>query len=456
MRTPHAPIAAVRAPLLCALLGTLLTLAACTRGERGEQPPVRVSDTAPAPSPASTAPATPPSAPARSSESSALAEPAASEEFLARCREAAAYSRANDGEVLLVLLHGTPVFEDTAPGFTVQSPHLLASGTKSFCGVAAMCAVADGLLSLDEPVSATIHEWRNDPRKAGVTIRQLLTLSSGLEGLSSTIDSRANAREAGVTDRAKASVAARSLADPGERFIYGPSSFYVFGELLKRKLAAAKTGDADLEAYLDRRIFTPIGIHPSFTRDEAGNANFAGGCRLNAAEWARFGEFLRNGGTHEGKSLLAPELVAEMLRATGPNQRYGLTWWLLVPGAGNEEDDVADGLLADRLEARDGPIGRRLAQRLRERAQGRANGNTGDAASETRAPTTASGKGSHAETDGGPATAIGYSAAGKGKQRLLILPEHGLTIVRFGPLTGSAGFENEQFLQLLLGPDAER
>lgn len=417
---------------------------------------MRVSDAAPAPLPVSTAPASPSSVPERSPDSSALAEPAASEEFLARCRKAAAYSRANDGEVMLVLRHGKPVFEDTAPGFTVQSPHVLASGTKSFCGVAAMCAVADGLLTLDEPVSATIHEWRNDPRKAGVTIRQLLTLSSGLEGLSSTIDSRANAREAGVTDRAKASVAARSLAEPGERFIYGPSSFYVFGELLRRKLVAAKTGDADLEAYLDRRVFTPIGIDPFLARDEAGNANFAGGCRLSAVEWARFGEFLRNGGVHEGTSLLAPELITEMLRATGPNQRYGLTWWLLVPGAGNEEDDVADGLLADRLEARDGPIGRRLTQRLRERAQRRANGNTGNDESESSAPTTASDGGSHAETDERPATVIGYSAAGKGKQRLLILPDHGLTIVRFGPLTGSAGFENERFLELLLGPDVKR
>ena len=361
---------------------------------------------------------------------------------------------------MLVLLHGKPVFEDAAPGFTVRSPHALASGTKSFCGVAAMCAVADGLLTLDEPVSATIHEWKDDPRKSSVTIRQLLTLSSGLASLSSTIDSRANAREAGVTDRAQASIAARSLAGPGERFIYGPSSFYVFGELLRRKLVAAKTGDADLEEYLDRRIFTPIGIKPSFTRDETGNANFAGGGRLNAVEWARFGEFLRNGGVHERKSLLAPELIAEMLRASGPNPRYGLSWWLLVPGAGNEEDDVADSLLADRLEARDGPIGRRLAQRFRARAQGRTNENAVDAAPETNAPNTdadgASPAGTRAGTSAGSSAAIGYSAAGKGKQRLFVLPEHGLTIVRFGPLTGSAGFENERFLELLLGPDVKR
>jgi hypothetical protein len=42
-------------------------------------------------------------------------------------------------------------------------------------------------------------------------------------------------------------------------------------------------------------------------------------------------------------------------------------------------------------------------------------------------------------------------AAGKGKQRLYILPEQKLTIVRFGPLEGSKGFDNREFLRLLLG-----
>jgi hypothetical protein len=46
---------------------------------------------------------------------------------------------------------------------------------------------------------------------------------------------------------------------------------------------------------------------------------------------------------------------------------------------------------------------------------------------------------------------IGFMAAGKGKQRLYILPEQRLTIVRFGPLEGSRGFDNREFMRLLLG-----
>ena len=97
-------------------------------------------------------PAAPLQAEALSAQPTASTEaaPAADDAFLARCRAAAEYSRKHDGEVLLVLLDGKPVFDDAISGLTVDSPHLLASGTKSFSGIAAALAIEDGLLSLEE------------------------------------------------------------------------------------------------------------------------------------------------------------------------------------------------------------------------------------------------------------------------------------------------------------------
>ena len=349
------------------------------------------------------------------------------EAFLARCRAAAEYSRTHDGEVMLVLLHGKPVFEDAASGWSVESPHLLASGTKSFSGIAAALAIEDGLLSLDEKVADTIHEWKGDPRKSQVTVRQLLSLSSGLESLSNIIDSNRNARAAGMANRATASIAAKLLADPGERFIYGPSQFYVFGELMKRKFAAAGTGDADVVAYLDRKVFKPLEISPRFLRDDAGNVNLPGGCRMSARDWAVFGEFVRNGGMHDGKRILGEATLAELMTPHGPNRAYGLTWWLIRDDedALDPESALAADMIADRVERRGTPAARRLAERTRERAA-------------VQAPDPAS-------------PIIGFMAAGKGKQRLYVLPEQKLTIVRFGPLEGSRGFDNREFMRLLLG-----
>jgi hypothetical protein len=57
--------------------------------------------------------ATPLQAEALSAQPTASTEaaPAADDAFLARCRAAAEYSRTHDGEVLLVLLDGKPVFD---------------------------------------------------------------------------------------------------------------------------------------------------------------------------------------------------------------------------------------------------------------------------------------------------------------------------------------------------------
>ena len=345
-----------------------------------------------------------------------------------------AYSREHQGDGVLVLRNGTEVAAEFGNGFAATTPHLLASGTKSFSGIAAALAVADGLLSLDERVSDTITEWRGDDAKRDVTVRQLLSLSAGIESLSAVIDNPRNARAAGVTDRAQASIQARSIARPGARFIYGPSSFYVFGELMRRKLTAAGTGDADIVAYLDRRVFQPLGIAPRFLRDEAGNANLPGGCRVSARDWAVFGEMVRRGGVHvdaQGHEvrILDQAGLDELLRPHGPNVRYGLTWWLLRPGDADPEDAIAADLAADRLDAAgNGPIRRAMRDRLRARAEAAI---AADAAERTEQPIS------------------GYMAAGKGKQRLYVIPEHGLTIVRFGDINGGRDFSDARFLELV-------
>jgi CubicO group peptidase (beta-lactamase class C family) len=377
-------------------------------------------------------PANPAAAPPARAAGTPPAEstPSVDADFLARCRAAAEYSRANGGEVMLVVRDGVPVFEDAIDGFTGDSPHLLASGTKSFSGIAAAIAVDDGLLSFDERVSDTITEWKSDPRKAEITVRQLLSLTSGLESLGSAIDNPRNARAAGITDRAEASIGARLVADPGERFIYGPSSFYVFGELMKRKLAAARTGDRDVVAYLERKAFGPLGIAPRFMRDEAGNANLPGGCRLSAAQWATFGEMVRNGGVHAGTRIVDESSLAELLapRRDGPRKSYGLTWWILFdgPDGADPEDELAGDIAAERLERRGGAVRERMAARIRERA-------------------------AESAADADIGEPLGVMAAGKGKQRLYVLPKHGLTIVRFGPLEGPRGYEDGAFLRLVLG-----
>src|SRR5437764_12086282 len=91
-------------------------------------------------------------------------------------RAAAEYSARHRGVSFLAIQDGRTLLEQNA-----KTPHKIYSGTKAFWDLAALAAAEDGLLNLDERVVGTLTSWRSDPRKAQVTIRQLLDFDSGIE-----------------------------------------------------------------------------------------------------------------------------------------------------------------------------------------------------------------------------------------------------------------------------------
>src|SRR5437899_6868014 len=88
---------------------------------------------------------------------------------------AADYSARHRGVSFLAIQDRRTLLEQNA-----KTAHKIYSGTKAFWDLAALAAAEDGLLRLDERVADTITSW-SDPRKAQVTIRQLLDFDSGLE-----------------------------------------------------------------------------------------------------------------------------------------------------------------------------------------------------------------------------------------------------------------------------------
>lgn len=228
---------------------------------------------------------------------------------------AARYSAARRGVSLVVMAHGQVVFEDYPNEGSAQVAWELASGTKSFCGVWTAAAAADRLLSLDEPCARTLPEWSSDLRSA-ITLRQLLTLTSGLA-----------AGPIGRPPTYSQAVNAQAVAEAGSRFQYGPTPFQVFGEIMRRKLAARGHGYDPLR-HLHARVLEPAGVNPSFWRRGAdGMPLLSHGAALTARAWARYGQFVLDG---------APGLDAGALGAcfegTAANPGYGLAWWLLRPG----------------------------------------------------------------------------------------------------------------------------
>ena len=247
----------------------------------------------------------------------------------ADCARAAQYSERGRGVSTLVIQNGRTVFEHYANGGSASGRWPIFSGTKSFWGIAALAAVRDGLFKLDDPVSDTITEWKSDPRKSRITIRQLLNQTDGIEGAS-------RLQRASIQDRNAMSIRLPALAEPGASFIYGPSHLQIFSELLRRKLGGRGT-----IAYFEEHVSDRLRIgHLNYKKDRRGNPLPATGFELTAREWARLGELLLGSGNYRGRHIVPADLLREAFAGSQANPSYGLTFWLNQQAPSGREMDM--------------------------------------------------------------------------------------------------------------------
>lgn len=246
---------------------------------------------------------------------------------------AADYSAKRRGVSLLVMQDGKVLFETYPDPGAPEKGWELASGTKSFTGVMAGLAQADGLLDINEPAAKTLTEWSGDSRSK-ITIRHLLTLTSGLQGEGEV------ARPPAYADAIKA----KAVRDPGAKFVYGPTDFQCFGEILKRKLRAAGKPE-DPVVWLQARLFDQLGVKPTdWKRGADGNPFLPQGAHLTARHWATFGQWVLDGGKG-----MDPRVHTALFEASSANPGYGLSWWLLrlgligpSPRSGIDGDAIGD------------------------------------------------------------------------------------------------------------------
>lgn len=305
-------------------------------------------------------------------------------------KAAADYSAAHKGQTCVVMYDGKVVFEQYDNGGAADKVQMLASGSKSFVGLAAAAAVSDSILKVDDPASGGILEWKDDPAKSKITYRQLLTLTSGLT---------AGERGSVVRGPAWKDIAAKPMTGkPGEAFDYGAFQLNTFAYALEQKL-----GKETFEAYLSRRILDPLGVKVEWRfKCDDGHPQVGSGAFMTATDWAKVGELVRQQGEWKGKQLIDPKALAQCFQGTPQNPAYGLTWWL--------KKEVSP-------------------EKLRELRILRAD--WGDVAN----------------SDWLPGDLV--AACGAGKQRLYVMPSLKLVVVRQGSLGMS--FSDVEFLKLLLG-----
>lgn len=333
---------------------------------------------------------------------------------LARYDNAATYSDSEAGEAVVVWKNGAIVYQRYSAGYA-NTPHSLASGTKSFSCAFEAFAETEGRLALDDKASTVITEWATDPKKSLITIRGLLSLQSGLSG-----NPAYSPLTATTLDTYQLAVTNTASYNQGEAFIYDPLSFQTFAMIFQAKTGGTYTGNGQITGgtdpvdYLQSKLFTPLGIAQNayvWQRDVKGRPQMAGGASFTATDWIKFGQFMIQRGTWQSTRLLD---AARLNQCTGgyvnpAYKGYGITWWLNANSAGTVSS-------VDRIPTDGQPL-----------------------------------PGFDQVAPNAPADV--YMAAGTGKQRLYIFPSQNMVVVRFAPLgAGSASdWSDDKFLGKILG-----
>jgi len=198
------------------------------------------------------------------------------------------------------------------------------SVAKALCVLAAGIAADEGALSLDSPVLDLLPTSHPGAGVDQVTLRHLLTMSSGIDLPYS---------ETMMTD----------WPDLAEEFLSRPSSGRVFqysNASTYTAMAALAAQVGDVAEYLAPRLFTPMGLDGIvWERSPRGRIIAGAGVSLRTEEMSRIGRLIRDRGLWNGLRLVSPEVIDAMhadwvVAGSNPGYaRYALAGWD-GPGAG--------------------------------------------------------------------------------------------------------------------------
>lgn len=238
----------------------------------------------------------------------------------------------------------------------------IASMSKPITGTAMMMAVEKGLVSISDPVSKHLPEFKDlkgpDGKPATITIGQCLSHTSGLQDLNGD-ESRTTTTLAELS----VLVSRKPLKfEPGSKWAYCQTGINTAARVIE--VVSGKS----FPDFLGENLFGPLGMKDTtFNLSEAQVKRLAvsyaatkegfraesvkifygkpmtstdrfpsgaGGLFSTAADYGKFARMILNGGELDGKRYLKPESIAEMTRShTGdlaagfiPGSNYGLGW----------------------------------------------------------------------------------------------------------------------------------
>jgi CubicO group peptidase (beta-lactamase class C family) len=248
--------------------------------------------------------------------------------------EVDAFMAAQNVAGLIVVQDGRVRLERYGLGHRRDGRWMSFSVAKSVTSTLVGAAIRDGYIkSLDEPVTRYIPDLAGGGYD-GVTIRQILTMTSGVRWNEDYTDPNSDVARMfaeAVTPGADTTVAyMRKLprADPpGAKFVYKTGETNLIGVLVRRA-----TG-RKLADYLSEKVWRRYGMeHDAFWMTDQSGAEVSGCClSVSLRDYARIGLLSLEG----GEGIVPAGWFADATRthATFPGGGYGYQWWT-IPGGG--------------------------------------------------------------------------------------------------------------------------
>jgi CubicO group peptidase (beta-lactamase class C family) len=239
-----------------------------------------------------------------------------------------------DIKSVVVIKNGQLLIEEYFNGADRSTLHNTRSVGKSFASTMMGIAIDEGYIKSEQQNLRDFYDLtrfaNHSPKKESVTLKSLLTMSSGFDANDDDESSPGNEENMYPTSNWVKFALDLPMDDKtsvGETWRYFTAGVVILGDVIHKSVPGG------LEKYADQKLFRPLGITKyqwQYTPQKV--ANTAGGLQLSALDFAKYGQLYRNGGKWDGKQIISPAWVAKtftkQIKLPGDgNDYYGYLFW---------------------------------------------------------------------------------------------------------------------------------
>ena len=242
-------------------------------------------------------------------------------------------------------LHGPYNYFSTQfhPYYKHSDLHTMQSVSKTFTSITMGVAMQRGdfRVDLDVPILRYFDGYKIanlDDRKRRITLRNLLTMSSGLEWHEDlAYDDPKNSADVmeATSDWVQYVIDQKMVSEPGTVFVYSSGGTELLAYIFK------KVTGRNVDEYAGEYLFQPLGMHYFWKHTPMGLPDTEGGLYVASRDLARIGSLFLQGGVWEGKQIVPADWIKQSVApaiSTGRGGwKYGFQWWLVPYGKAGEK-----------------------------------------------------------------------------------------------------------------------